>query len=90
MRPVGVPSAARSSRVAISASIANAAAIGAVMKSLVEVTSASRSPRARCASTSSRAAGLSAGAITSRMKRSCAAARAAASCARSGAVAKSM
>ena len=74
IRPVGRPAASRSSRVAISASTPKAAAIGAVMKSLVEVTIASRSPRSRCAATSAVAAGRIAGAITSRMKRACAAA----------------
>ena len=86
--PVGRPAPSRSRRVAISASMPKAAAIGRVMKSLVEVTIASRSPRARCASTSAVAAGRIAGAITSRMKRAWASASCAGLRSRSGAAAK--
>jgi hypothetical protein len=64
--------------------------VGAVTKSLIEVTSASRSPRARCDSTSAVAAGLIAGATTSRMKRWRPSASSAALRATSGAVANAM
>ena len=44
--------------------------MGAVTKALVAVTTAIRSPAARCCSTSATASGRSAGRITSAMKRS--------------------
>ena len=60
---------------AISASMPNAAAIGAVMKSLVAVTSASQVAALRwCDAHQRRRRGPDRGAITSRMKRACAAA----------------
>ena len=67
-----------------------AAAIGAVTKSLVAVTSATRSPRAWWPRTSSRAAGAMRGTMTSAMKRRCAASSVAASRARSGSLAWAM